>query len=78
MASSSLITHTEAGTSDCGPKTLPVRTMAHQHHSQAHRGPEVAEQLNEPTKNKYVKGILYKVLLILGPRLTIIRRQEAW
>lgn len=76
MASSSLITQPTAGTNRVGPKTLPVRTMAHQH--QADRGPEVAEQLDEDTKNKYVKGRLYKALLILGHRLTTIRRQEAW
>lgn len=76
MASSSLITQPTAGTNRVGPKTLPVRTMAHQH--QAGRGPEVAEQLDEDTKNKYVKGRIYKALLILGHRLTTIRRQEAW
>lgn len=76
MASSSLITQPTVGRNSVDPKVLPVRTMAHQH--QADRGPEVAEQLDEDTKNMYVKGRLYKALLILGHRLTIIRRQEAW
>lgn len=76
MASSSLITQPTVGRNRVDPKILPVRTMAHQH--QADRGPEVAEQLDEDTKNMYVKGRLHKFLLILGHRLTIIRRQEAW
>lgn len=78
MASSSLITQPTAGTNRVGPKTLPVRTMANEHQPQAHRGPEVAEQLDKDTKNKYIKGRSYKASLILEHRLTTIRRQEAW
>lgn len=52
--------------------------MTHQHQPKADRGPEIAEQLNEDIKNKYVKGRLYEALLVLGRRLTTIRRQEAW
>lgn len=64
MASPSLITQPTVERNRVGPKTLPVRTMAHQH--QAGRGPELAEQLDEDTKNKYVKGRLCKALLVLG------------
>lgn len=36
------------------------------HQLQVDRGPELAEQLDEDTKNKYVKGRIYKALLVLG------------
>lgn len=37
-------------------RTNSVLTTAYEHGPRIEKGPELAEQLNEETKNKYVKG----------------------
>lgn len=63
MAVSPQITQNGAINSVSKAQELPVRTnfvsaMEHQPGLRGEKGPELAEKLNEDTKNKYVKGRL--------------------